>query len=275
MTTYPAQPIFLSTPSARRATVWDDIVRMRTLFLSTPSARRATFAGLFTVPYEAVFLSTPSARRATHCAGQPRRGGRDFYPRPPRGGRLIDFCAKQLYNLNFYPRPPRGGRLHWHIGHKRTRQFLSTPSARRATCRCRLARHQTRHFYPRPPRGGRPEAVHQPCAAHLISIHALREEGDRWRVQGRYTFPIFLSTPSARRATADHQFISTDVDEISIHALREEGDADDEGALLRVALFLSTPSARRATALQFFVDGRVVISIHALREEGDERKRKP
>ena len=36
-----------------------------------------------------VFLSTPSARRATGVVGE--RGGRkgDFYPRPPRGGRLL------------------------------------------------------------------------------------------------------------------------------------------------------------------------------------------
>ena len=59
--------------------------------------------------------------------------------------------------------------------------------------------------------------------APAISIHALREEGDaywqRWiRKEG-----LFLSTPSARRATPCHP--ADDVlQRISIHALREEGD---------------------------------------------------
>ena len=56
-----------------------------------------------------------------------------------------------------------------------------------------------------------------------ISIHALREEGDPTHVVPRIEAALFLSTPSARRATSDlHQ--ST-----------------------LVGLFLSTPSARRAT----------------------------
>ena len=56
------------------------------LFLSTPSARRATFEWRDDVAAEK-FLSTPSARRATARLvglGMPRI---DFYPRPPRGGR--------------------------------------------------------------------------------------------------------------------------------------------------------------------------------------------
>ena len=34
------------------------------------------------------------------------------------------------------------------------------------------------YFYPRPPRGGRPNADLQTMKSRLISIHALREEGD-------------------------------------------------------------------------------------------------
>ena len=58
-------------------------------FLSTPSARRAT---LLTVPptsIKEVFLSTPSARRATQQAEFTDLSNKDFYPRPPRGGRRI------------------------------------------------------------------------------------------------------------------------------------------------------------------------------------------
>ena len=56
--------IFLSTPSARRATSAGLEHRLNVQFLSTPSARRAT-----TVTQQprgtSIFLSTPSARRAT------------------------------------------------------------------------------------------------------------------------------------------------------------------------------------------------------------------
>ncbi len=57
----------------------------------------------------------------------------------------------------------------------------------------------------------------------MISIHALREEGDESVKYNTLVQRIFQSTPSARRATfqvrrhrAPHA--------ISIHALREEGD---------------------------------------------------
>ena len=37
--------------------------------------------------------------------------GSDFYPRPPRGGRLNLLPAGLVCCGYFYPRPPRGGRL--------------------------------------------------------------------------------------------------------------------------------------------------------------------
>ena len=80
----------------------------------------------------------------------------------------------------------------------------------------------------------------------LISIHALREEGDPAGGSAVYELPKFLSTPSARRATEGvGQKCAAAL--ISIHALREEGDA--------------------AADVQQEMD--IVISIHALREEGD------
>ena len=83
-----------------------------------------------------------------------------------------------------------------------------------------------------------------------ISIHALREEGDRASTARRLSFMQFLSTPSARRATI---FIRSGM------------------ALL---LFLSTPSARRATGASVAFDQYEGISIHALREEGDDGRRR-
>ena len=59
-------------------------------FLSTPSARRATLPGADSVGGDSVFLSTPSARRATaDQAGDWAAKWEDFYPRPPRGGRRV------------------------------------------------------------------------------------------------------------------------------------------------------------------------------------------
>ena len=81
------------------------------------------------------------------------------------------------------------------------RQFLSTPSARRATLR-----------------------QHKILAAAEISIHALREEGDGGRCGCIRLILTFLSTPSARRATGV-RLAGRSGHSISIHALREEGDA--------------------------------------------------
>ena len=57
------------------------------------------------------------------------------------------------------------------------------------------------NFYPRPPRGGRLPYTLPQLRNILISIHALREEGDTpYLVRVKIT-NLFLSTPSARRAT--------------------------------------------------------------------------
>ncbi len=79
-----------------------------------------------------------------------------------------------------------------------------------------------------------------------ISIHALREEGDLDFLPFLRNLPVFLSTPSARRATPFGEQLGDDV-VISIHALREEGDSSALSRCAAPAEFLSTPSARRAT----------------------------
>ena len=148
--------LFLSTPSARRATAAGPgrllphgdfyprpprggrqgqqiINRSRLEFLSTPSARRATCASSALAFMLHIFLSTPSARRATAT---------------------VKDLALELV------------------------EFLSTPSARRATLDFDvligtdaisihalreegdevfiLPKMRVSYFYPRPPRGGRP-----------------------------------------------------------------------------------------------------------------------
>ncbi len=101
-----------------------------------------------------------------------------------------------------------------------------------------------------------------------ISIHALREEGDVDAGKATIMANLFLSTPSARRATVAGQRRRVRR-RISIHALREEGDTRPpqcpgitsdfyprpprggrhviKGLLAMSGKFLSTPSARRAT----------------------------
>ena len=106
------------------------------------------------------------------------------------------------------------------------------------------------YFYPRPPRGGRHAAFNM-CEVGFI----------------------FLSTPSARRATSagvkytpkfriSIHALREEGDQthskgsgcpyiISIHALREEGDSNINDRVMDMIKFLSTPSARRATYTQY------------------------
>ena len=191
---------------------------------------------------------------------------------------------------NFYPRPPRGGRHVSVVDLDETAEFLSTPSARRATLVQAPQEADHEYFYPRPPRGGRrrcfegsaepvqflstPSARRATLRWRLneiyraISIHALREEGDPVQSSPTVRWWGFLSTPSARRATHQlHNLLVVKI--ISIHALREEGDLISTSGPVPTTLFLSTPSARRATSVTDFVTEPYWISIHALREEGD------
>ena len=124
------------------------------------------------------FLSTPSARRATVQPEVFRFDVDNFYPRPPRGGRQEAARDTAKYYV-----------------------FLSTPSARRATKFFLGQSQQAQDFYPRPPRGGRRCVDFCGILRCVISIHALREEGDVFFVAANTLDQLFLSTPSARRAT--------------------------------------------------------------------------
>ena len=172
--------IFLSTPSARRATACVRVSRVRAYisihalreegdvrfntaillyvkFLSTPSARRATLGNTAALSVTTIFLSTPSARRATVRHGWNKPIPKYFYPRPPRGGRLANIGEQAILNKISIHALREEGDL-W---------MTSKPSASR------------------------------------ISIHALREEGDVKAFLKEKPIFLFLSTPSARRATDD------------------------------------------------------------------------
>ena len=191
------------------------------------------------------FLSTPSARRATTTLRTRTKPRRYFYPRPPRGGRLL-VRVKAVGVV----------------------QFLSTPSARRATdstqlggLACVISIHALREEGDS--RRGRSVPQKGFISIHAlreegdqnakqggpsveISIHALREEGDTDDSFAKLKEYIFLSTPSARRATV-REVLDFHADNISIHALREEGDKHTGAYRNDPRQFLSTPSARRAT----------------------------
>ena len=124
---------------------------------------------------------------------------------------------------NFYPRPPRGGRPVKPSSWMPYSLFLSTPSARRATIRQERQILPWSDFYPRPPRGGRLAPVpHQSGLKVYFYPRPPRGGRQYWVFEGR-TDRKFLSTPSARRATAG-TILAGALLGISIHALREEGD---------------------------------------------------
>ena len=149
-------------------------------------------------------------------------------------------------SMYFYPRPPRGGRQ-----------------------RQRYDGCAGRNFYPRPPRGGRRTLYHK-SSLTMRDFYPRPPRGGRRIASGLAVLGLlFLSTPSARRATQKCSEYAASTcnfyprpprggrpgahrhsgryDAISIHALREEGDP--------------TETPKKAAK---------PISIHALREEGDE-----
>ena len=214
-----------------------------------------------------VFLSTPSARRATCALCSDSMAGGYFYPRPPRGGRLMRMYILSSSSV-FLSTPSARRATSAGLEHRLNVQFLSTPSARRATTVTQQPR-GTSIFLSTP-------------SARRATQNGTRQIWDEEE---------FLSTPSARRATGHgcrhhhvrHYFyprpprggrhsksgISAANVQISIHALREEGDGSGTVTASSGSTFLSTPSARRATGMPLGVEPSQQISIHALREEGD------
>ena len=149
-----SKDVFLSTPSARRATRsvlrWE--IRAKNFYPRPPRGGRLT--GHNVLGADSLFLSTPSARRAT-----------TFFRVSPMPTRFLSTPSARRATLN-------GG--YW----DNEEVFLSTPSARRATPCSVHTTPSSRYFYPRPPRGGRPRRPNRLHSLRAISIHALREEGD-------------------------------------------------------------------------------------------------
>ena len=83
-----------------------------------------------------------------------------------------------------------------------------------------------------------------------------------------FSLVLFLSTPSARRATDAPLLLQYGVG-ISIHALREEGDVIFGGCLIDDLNFYPRPPRGGRQGQQHNGHSKTRISIHALREEGD------
>ena len=239
---------FLSPPSARRATAKDSRWKTpRCLFLSPPSARRATIALVLGIEWASLFLSPPSARRATWTLPRSLVLRLYFYPHPPRGGRPNQRMGRAGAQNISIPTLREEGDRSPATRARPSHEFLSPPSARRATQFCGIISTTKPNFYPHPPRGGRQKAQMR-----------------------RYCRKLFLSPPSARRATSFWKMLVQSILRISIPTLREEGDRPagpdrrpqahfyphpPRGGRQRNAQhahrwrvqFLSPPSARRAT----------------------------
>ena len=238
--------LFLSTPSARRATRHSKDKSNITVYFyprpprggrhdHVPTQDTETGISIHALREEGdarkgrdvnltlEFLSTPSARRATKLCGYIDKDP-DISIHALREEGDQQCAAVSMQSSYFYPRPPRGGRHPARFADVAIKQFLSTPSARRATATEFQGRFGSFDFYPRPPRGGRHQAAGNNGSARpdfyprpprggrlplfgvslrnqTISIHALREEGDVPYAMAAYEYFGFLSTPSARRAT--------------------------------------------------------------------------
>ena len=149
-----------------------------------------------------VFLSTPSARRATRRKRRCSRTSWHFYPRPPRGGRPIPphgtNCKRRIsihalreegdnMTSTTYSAIPgisihalrEEGDLNVARASGGHREFLSTPSARRATMGDGEAPAFVFLFLSTPSaRRATRTGLRFDSENHSISIHALREEGD-------------------------------------------------------------------------------------------------
>ena len=281
-------------------------------FLSTPSARRATLDFAGDRPGHGNFYPRPPRGGRRFCSRRDEAGQKDFYPRPPRGGRRADQPDRHGHAISIHALREEGD---LEQRQPQQRRLISIHALREeGDQRPSRAVQPFPYFYPRPPRGGRHTDRPPISRPRPISIHALREEGDFSRKSPGLTLMRFLSTPSARRATSPHKSLQITNRFLSTPSARRATScrfpcqmllsflstpSARRATLLSISMsnapfyfyprpprggrpgtainhdvyiqFLSTPSARRATQGQGWRPPYFGISIHALREEGDQR----
>ena len=155
------------------------------------------------------------------CRARRAKSGRDFYPRPPGGGRHT-ICSTFATLFLFLSTPSGWRATYGNPVRKCECQFLSTPSGWRATGIEGL----NKNWLLISIHALRVEGDHDlslRCRSRRISIHALRVEGDTNTSSTVSPKSRFLSTPSGWRATDCDEKFFKDI-KISIHALRVEGD---------------------------------------------------
>ena len=240
--------IFLSTPSARRATghlyrqsplphisihalreEGDLVVRELLLIVSSISIHALREGGDFIPAGDGVAIPAISIHALREEGDKTRYRRRtlcfNFYPRPPRGGRPGGFCfIRTSFVISIHALREEGdpqARCSGALGGA----FLSTPSARRATL----------------------GSIFDSNIIDNISIHALREEGDGTALHRHRRREISIHA-LREEGDFDAEFYKL-CPCISIHALREEGDDRKRALGIVTCRFLSTPSARRATLI--------------------------
>ena len=169
-----------------------------TVFQSTLSARRATH-GLLLFPPD-ISISIHALREEGDLRGLPASGRSSYFnPRPPRGGRLRGYAPSGRY-CSFQSTPSarratkpvlRAARVTV-ISIHALREESDAPAPRlrhkvdisihalreESDCWQKTRRLSSGNFNPRSPWGERRQVEALEHIVHLISIHALREEGD-------------------------------------------------------------------------------------------------
>ena len=157
---------FLSTPSARRATL-EKLKNSPVYIISIHALREEGDEGLesdgeisiHALREEgdpALYVLSSISIHALREEGDDSqgRGGISIHALREEGD--ASKCQHLMFDFYFYPRPPRGGRPEGRLSSASDRSvFLSTPSARRATTGRASILSEAINFYPRPPRGGR------------------------------------------------------------------------------------------------------------------------
>ena len=193
---------------------------------------------------------------------------RNFYPRPPRGGRR-DKGPRMIYSFDISIHALREeGDTHRHHLSKFMQKFLSTPSARRATFHLPILLQKSAISIHALREEGDLKCTFADAYAQWISIHALREEGD-YVVHAPHVHAVnfYPRPPRGGRPGALVCKISSGA--ISIHALREEGDTSTRSMTTSTNYFYPRPPRGGRRLLICTADLGGHISIHALREEGD------
>ena len=175
------------------------ILSSSSVFLSTPSARRATAdAAIQSLGFQDFYPRPPRGGRPCMAALNDWLKGISIHALREEGdvqhhANVFDLAisihalreegdwhsaTKGDASPHFYPRPPRGGRLNAALCHRQSHLISIHALREEGDILWHSGTKAGRDFYPRPPRGGRPALGHRHRRAAMISIHALREEGD-------------------------------------------------------------------------------------------------